>query len=30
MDDKSFRLGHWLQDRFLRGMLGGLLLLPYR
>ncbi len=31
MDEPSRpRLDHWLQDRFLRAMIGGLLLLPYR
>lgn len=28
-DDTPFRLGHWLQNLFLRGLIGGLLLLPY-
>ena len=28
-DDTAFRLGHWLQNLFLRGLIGGLLLLPY-
>ncbi len=27
--DPGFQPVHWLQDRFLRGLLGGLLLLPY-
>ncbi len=29
-DPPRFRLAHWLQDRVLRAMIGGLLLLPYR
>jgi len=29
-DKPAFSLRHWLQDRFLRGLIGGLMLLPYR
>lgn len=29
-DETPFSPRHWLQDRFLRGLIGGLMLLPYR